>query len=185
MVKRKGNGHFPAAFHFARDYRSHIEEAREALEHAARRMKKHAHRHRRDVEFQVGDLVLLKTNAQMLKTKQVKQRHKGLIPCYDGPFEVVAKIGRVAYRLNIPRRLVFHQVFHVSVLKKYILDSEDATKAEMVLAKREIDWEGHHDCYHKIEYLIKWKNRPVESATWERNSDLWQFEDLLRAYEAT
>ncbi|XP_078447283.1 uncharacterized protein LOC144716106 [Wolffia australiana] len=137
----------------------------------------------------------------MLKTKQAKQCHKGLVPRYDGPFEVVAKIEWVAYQLNIPRRLAVHLVFHVSFLKKYIPDPEDAARnqpqrappnvwahfdqeAEAVLAKKEIDRGGRHSCYHKIECLIKWKNRPEESATWERYSDLWQFEDLLRAYEA-
>ncbi|XP_078444236.1 uncharacterized protein LOC144713516 [Wolffia australiana] len=133
-------------------------------------MKKYADQHGGDVEFQVGDLVLLKTNAQMLMMKQAKQHPKGLVPRYDGTFEVVAKIRRVAYRLNIPHRLAVHLVFHVS-------------ETEAVLAKREIDW-GRHGCYHKIEYLIKWKNMPMESATWERDSDLWQFQDLLWAYEA-
>ncbi|XP_078434202.1 uncharacterized protein LOC144705416 [Wolffia australiana] len=180
---KRGNGHFPAAFRFARDYHARIEEAREALERAAQRMKKYTDQHRRDVEF------------------QAKQHHKGFVPHYDGPFKVVAKIGRVAYRLNIPRRLAVHQIFHVSILKKYILDPEDAARnqpqrappnvrthfdqeAKAVLAKRKIDRGGRHGCYHKIEYLIKWKNRPEESATWERDSDLWQFENLLQAYEA-
>ncbi|XP_078446358.1 uncharacterized protein LOC144715301 [Wolffia australiana] len=63
VVKRKGNRHFPVAFRFARDYHALIEEAREALERAAQRMKKYADQHKRDVEFQVGDKVLLKTNA--------------------------------------------------------------------------------------------------------------------------
>ncbi|XP_078431688.1 uncharacterized protein LOC144703382 [Wolffia australiana] len=201
VVKRKGNRRFPTAFRFAREYHARIEEAPEALERAAQRMKKYIDHHRRDVEFQVGDKVLLKTNAQMLKTKQAKQRHKGLVPRYDGPFEVVAKICRVAYRLNIPRRLAIHLVFHVLVLKKYVPDPEDAARnqpqrappnvrahfdqeAKAVLAKRDIDWGGRHGCYHKIDYLIKWKNQPKESAIWEHDWDLWQFEDLLRAYEA-
>ncbi|XP_078443763.1 uncharacterized protein LOC144713136 [Wolffia australiana] len=164
-------------------------------------MKKYADQHRWDVEFQVGAKVLLKTNTQMLKTKQAKQRHKGLVPRYDGPFEVVAKIGRVAYRLNIPRRMAVHPVFHVSVLKKYVPDPKDAARnqpqrappnvrahfdqeAAAVLAKWDTDRGGRQGCYHKIKYLIKWKNRPEESGTWERDSDLWQFEDLLQAYEA-
>ncbi|XP_078443767.1 uncharacterized protein LOC144713139 [Wolffia australiana] len=120
-----------------------------------------------------------------------------MVPRYDGPFEVVVKIGRVAYRLNIPHRLAIHPVFHVSVLP----DPEGTARnqpqrappnvrahfdqeAEAVLATREIDRGGRHGCYHKIEYLIKWKNRPEESATWERDSDLWQFKNLQQAYEA-
>ncbi|XP_078433661.1 uncharacterized protein LOC144704949 [Wolffia australiana] len=77
VVKRKGNGHFPMAFRFAHDYHAYIEEAHEALEHAAQRMKKYVDQHKRGLEFQVGHLVLLKTNTQMLKTKQAKKWHKG------------------------------------------------------------------------------------------------------------
>ncbi|XP_078447614.1 uncharacterized protein LOC144716361 [Wolffia australiana] len=49
VVKRKGNGHFPAAFQFARDYHARIEEAREAQVCVAQRMKKYADQHRRDI----------------------------------------------------------------------------------------------------------------------------------------
>ncbi|XP_078447197.1 uncharacterized protein LOC144716059 [Wolffia australiana] len=118
----------------------------------------------------------------MLKTKQAKQRHKDLVPRYDGPFEVVAKIGQVAYRLNIPHPedAVRNQPQRAPPNVGTHFDQD----AEAVLAKREIDRGGCHSCYHKIEYLIKWKNRPEESATLEHDSDLWKFEDLLRAYEA-
>ncbi|XP_078431875.1 uncharacterized protein LOC144703530 [Wolffia australiana] len=131
---------------------------------------------------QVGDLVLLKINAQMLKMKQAKKCHKVLVPLYDGRFEVLAKIGWVAYWLDIPRWLAVHPVFHVLVLKKYVPDSKDVARnqpqrappnvrahfdqeADVVLAKKEIDRGGCDGCNHKIDYLIKWNNRLAESAT--------------------
>jgi hypothetical protein len=44
-----------------------------------------------------------------------------LAPCYIGMFPVLAKMGNVAYRLELPPSLVgVHNVFHVSELKKYL-----------------------------------------------------------------
>ena len=54
------SGHSAVAFKFARDKQTMLEEARESLDKAARRMKKYADQNRRDVEFRVGDKVLLK-----------------------------------------------------------------------------------------------------------------------------
>ena len=44
-----------------------------------------------------------------------------LIPCYEGPYEIFKNVGSVAYELKLPNDLaMIHQVFHVSMLKKYI-----------------------------------------------------------------
>ena len=51
-------------------------------------------------------------------------RKKGkLSPCYMGSYEIVERIGKVAYRLRLPPELTrIHDVFHVSMLQKYIAD---------------------------------------------------------------
>ena len=41
---------------------------------------------------------------------------------YYGPFEISAKIGPVAYQLALPPTIKVHNVFHVSILKKYVHD---------------------------------------------------------------
>ena len=50
-------------------------------------------------------------------------KHGKLSPRYIGPFEVVERIGAVAYRLALsPNLSMVHPVFHVSMLRKYIPD---------------------------------------------------------------
>ncbi|WMV25446.1 hypothetical protein MTR67_018831 [Solanum verrucosum] len=100
-------------------------EAQDSLRKAQRRMKKYADQHCRSVEFNVGDKVLLKLTPQIWKQIVSMTRHRGLIPKYDGPFEVVKKVGEVAYRLNLPARLKIHPTFHVSFLKPYFVDVDD------------------------------------------------------------
>ena len=70
------------------------------------------------MEFVEGDFVFLKVS---LKKGIVQFGKKGkLAPRYVGPFEVVQRIGEVAYRLVLTQQLsLVHDVFHVSMLRKY------------------------------------------------------------------
>ena len=45
-----------------------------------------------------------------------------LAPRYCGPFEILERIGPVAYRLALPSIVKVHDVFHVPLLKKYVKD---------------------------------------------------------------
>ena len=99
-----------------------LHEARDSLEKAARRMKKYADHDRRPLEFQVEDKVLLKLTLQIWKKISNKTRQRGLIPKYNGLFEVIKQVGQVAYMLKLPERLKLHPTFHVSFLKPYYED---------------------------------------------------------------
>ena len=95
-------------------------------------MKKYADRDCKPLEFQIGDKVLLKLTPQIWKKINSKTRQRGLIPKYDGPFEVIKRVKQVAYMLKLLERLKLHPIFHVSFLKPYDEDLD----AEMVQTKR-------------------------------------------------
>ena len=48
--------------------------------------------------------------------------YEKLPPHYCGPFEVLERVGPVAYKLALPSHIKVHDVFHVSLFKKYVHD---------------------------------------------------------------
>ncbi|GJZ48810.1 reverse transcriptase domain-containing protein [Tanacetum coccineum] len=76
---------------------------------------------RKPLEFSVGDKVLLKVSPRKGVVRFGKRSK--LSPRYVGPFEIVERVGPVAYRLRLPQELVgVHDTFHVSNLKKCLAD---------------------------------------------------------------
>ena len=88
------------------------------LKAAQDRQKIYANKHRVNREFSVGDHVYLRVreNKSSLKLGSCAK----LSPRYCGSFEVLERIGIVSYRLAFPASTRAHNVFHVSLLKKYI-----------------------------------------------------------------
>ena len=76
---------------------------------------------RRPLEFEVSDRVFLKV---MPKRGVIRfGKHEKLLSRFIGPFEILERIGTVAYRLVLsPSMTVVHEVFHVSMLRKYTPD---------------------------------------------------------------
>ena len=63
-------------------------------------------------------------------------------PRYIDPFRILERIGPVAYRLDLPRDLKrIHDVFHVSMLRKYISDSSHVLEAPPVELKEDLLFE--------------------------------------------
>ena len=85
---------------------------------AQSRQKGYADRKDRELEFMVGERVLLKVSP-MKGVMRFGKKHK-LSPRYIAPFEIVERIGEVEYQLSLPPGFSgIHHVFHISMQKKY------------------------------------------------------------------
>jgi hypothetical protein len=102
-----------------------------------------------------------------------------LSPHYIGPFPIIEKCGKVAYKLELPSSLVgVHDIFHVSQLKKCLKAPMDVVLPEMAPLEIDLIYPEHpikildqksHVTRHKTIkfYKIQWSNHTVEEATWE------------------
>nr|GEU36561.1 reverse transcriptase domain-containing protein [Tanacetum cinerariifolium] len=94
---------------------------KQRIQAAQDRQKSYADLKQKPMEFEVGDRVMLR----VLPWKGVVRFGKRgkLNPRYVGPFKVLAKVEKVAYRLELPQELSrVHHTFNVSNLKKYYAD---------------------------------------------------------------
>ena len=133
------------------------------------------------MEFQIGDLVLLKLHPYRQQSVFKRAYHK-LASWFYGPFPVEQKLGKVAYRLCLPPAVQIHPVFYVSLLKKYVGTSLPTVvdlpplsdKGQIqVVPEKVIDtrWVRHGTKFIE-ESLVKWKTLPAEDATWEETQML-------------
>ncbi|KAL5547586.1 hypothetical protein UlMin_002817 [Ulmus minor] len=98
---------------------------------AQSRQKSYTDKRKGPLEFQVGDSVFLKV-VPMKGVKRFGKKGK-LSPRYIGPFEILERIGKVAYKLALPPKLSsVHNVFHVSMLRKYISDPSHVLEHELI-----------------------------------------------------
>nr|GEZ43208.1 hypothetical protein [Tanacetum cinerariifolium] len=98
-----------------------IVQIKKRLKVARDRQKSYADKRQKLLEYSVGDKVLLKVSPRK-GVVRFSKRSK-LSPKYVGPFDIVERIGPVAYRLRLPQELVgVHDTFHVSNMKKCLAD---------------------------------------------------------------
>ncbi|GKC11607.1 putative reverse transcriptase domain-containing protein [Tanacetum coccineum] len=98
-----------------------ISQIKDRLKAAHDHQKSYADKRRKPLEFSVGDYVLLKVSPW--KGVVCFGKKGKLTPRFVGPFEIIEKVGHVAYRLDLPEELNgVHDTFHVSNLKKCLAD---------------------------------------------------------------
>ncbi|TYK06125.1 pol protein [Cucumis melo var. makuwa] len=132
--------------------------------------------------LELGDKVFLKVAP--MKGVLLFERRGKLSPRFVGSFEILEWIGPVVYRLALPPSLsAVHDVFHVSMLRKYVSDPSHVVDYEPL----EID-ENLSYTEQPVEVLARemkmlrnreiplvkvlWRNHRVEEATWEREDDM-------------
>ncbi|GKE53652.1 putative reverse transcriptase domain-containing protein [Tanacetum coccineum] len=98
-----------------------ISQIKDRLKATRDRQKSYADKRRKPLEFSVGDYILLKVSPWK---GVIRFGKKGkLAPRFVGPFEIIEKVGPIAYRLRLPEELNgVHDTFHVLNLKKCLAD---------------------------------------------------------------
>ncbi|KAL6313652.1 hypothetical protein AAG906_010070 [Vitis piasezkii] len=132
------------------------------LHAATNRMKQVADSKRRNIEYQVGDMVFLKLQPYRQQSVFCRASQK-LASRFYGPYQIEQRIGKVAYKLNLLEGSKIHPIFHVSLLKKKLGEPNNTT-VELPLTDDEGEIKGSRIFE---ESLVKWKRLPLDDATWE------------------
>lgn len=96
-----------------------LESVRRHSLQAQQRMKVQADKHKSERSFAVEDTVLLKRQPYIQASIAPRANHK-LAFRYFSPFQILARVGEVAYKLALPENCRVHPVFHMSLLKKHL-----------------------------------------------------------------
>ncbi|GKA14568.1 hypothetical protein Tco_0694214 [Tanacetum coccineum] len=112
------------------------------------------------MEFEVGDRVMLKVSPWKGVVRFGKRGK--LNPRYVGPFKVLAKVGKVAYRLELPQELSrVHHTFHVSNLNKLPVEIEEREIKRLKQSRIPL-------------VKVRWNSRRGPEFTWEREDSFKQ-----------
>jgi hypothetical protein len=140
-------------------------------------MKFQADKKRTDREFQVGDMVYLKLQPYVQSSVATRANHK-LSFKYFRPFAIIQRIGKVAYKLQLPSSSTVHPVFHVSQLK-HSVGSQNVSSVlpnmsiplqipEQVLDRRVIVRGGKSI----QQVLVHWSSTDEALSSWEDEAAL-------------
>ena len=146
---------------------------------AQNRMKQLHDRKHRDPVYEVGDWVYVKVQPYRQLTLRPMANQK-LSHRFYGPFQIMERIGPVAYRLDLPTTSRVHPVFHVSLLRARLgpktsvgpiihePPEDEVVEPVRVLAKHRIRVEGRLE----TQILVEWLGRAADQATWEFETEI-------------
>jgi exosome complex RNA-binding protein Rrp4 len=106
------------------------------------RKKSYADKNITHREFKVGDHVFLKVKANISSLKLGSCSKMAAKFC--GPFEILERIGPVAYILVLPASMTVHNVFHISFIKKYIPNANHVIVWNVIQVEQECILQVHH-----------------------------------------
>ena len=159
-----------------------IKVIRDRLKISQDRQRSYADNLRRDLEFEVGDMVFLRISPWKGVLRFGKLGKLSLR--YIGSYRFVERIGEVAYGLELPSDLNrIHDVFHVSMLCKYIPNPSHILTEKPVEIQENLTYEEEpvqildrreQVLRNKTIPLVKalWRSYTVEEATWEHEEQM-------------
>ncbi|KAL5757927.1 hypothetical protein ACOSP7_020538 [Xanthoceras sorbifolium] len=148
---------------------------KERLKAASDRQKSYADLKRRDIEYEFGEKVFLKVSPWK-KVLRFGKKEK-FSPRFIGPYEILERVGPVAYRLALPLGLEkIHNMFHVSMLRRYRSDPPHRVQTKAIELQPDLTYDESlvkildrevKELRNKRISLVKvlWRNHNVEEAT--------------------
>ncbi|GKE28051.1 hypothetical protein Tco_1443435 [Tanacetum coccineum] len=158
-----------------------ISQIKDRLKATCDRQKSYADKGRKPLEFSVGDYVLLKVSPW----KVVRFGKKGkLAPRFVGPFEIIEKVGPMAYRLDLPEELNgVRDTFHVSNLKKCLVNPTLKKPLDKIQVDAKLNFmeelvEILETEFKKLKrsriaiIKVRWNSKRGPEFTWEREDQM-------------
>ncbi|KAK2401008.1 hypothetical protein QL285_050644 [Trifolium repens] len=159
-----------------------VRKIRAMMKVAQDRQKSYADRCRRPLEFEEGDHVFLRVTPTTVVGRALKA--KKLTPKFIGPYQILERIGKVAYRIALPPVLsLIHDVFHVSQLRKYTPDPSHVITPDDIQLRDDLSFEVPpiKIADRKMKRL-RTKEIPLVKVIWnEATGDTtWELESKMR-----
>ena len=182
-IRRDAEASNPTAGELHERIMNNLKIAKDNLDQAQQRQALYANKKRTEKEYDVGQLVWLSRANLRLDDRAVKLTSK-----FIGPFKIIERVGKVAYKLELPQHMKIFPVFHVNLLRTHkdsvelfpsrsveycrpppiIEDAEEEYEVERIVNHRSRGkGRGKH-----IEYLVLWKGYPEHEKTWEHEKNL-------------
>ncbi|GJZ57686.1 putative reverse transcriptase domain-containing protein [Tanacetum coccineum] len=159
-----------------------IIQIKKRIQAARDRQKSYTDKRRKPSEFEVRDKVMLKVSPWKGVIRFGKRGK--LNPCYIRPFKILAKVGTLAYRLELPEQLSrVHNTFHVSNLKKCFIDEPLAIPLDEIQIDDKLNFikEPVKIMYQEVKRLkqshipivkVSWNSRRGPEFTWEHEDQM-------------
>ncbi|XP_061355102.1 uncharacterized protein LOC133299634 [Gastrolobium bilobum] len=163
-----------------------IEMIRDRLKKAQSRKKSYYDEKHKPLEFSEGDRVFIRLSPTTGVGRALGVRK--LSPRFIRPYQIIKKVGPVAYQLALPPNLAnLHDVLHVSKLRRYISDDSHIVQLDDVGVKKDLKFvvgpfkvvaRDEKRLRNRVIPIVKinWEGLTPEDATWERE------DDILRRY---
>jgi hypothetical protein len=160
----------------------HASESQDVAERQMAKAAEHYDKKRKEMFFNVGDQVMLSSkNIRMLRAS------KKLADQNLGPFTILERIGKNAYRLDLPRKYGrLHHTFHVSLLHAYRKREGEAPPEPVDIDDQE-EWEVERilDVRRKgnrADYYVRWKGFSEAHDSWEPEENMRHASNLIEEF---
>ena len=154
----------------------------ERMKASQSRQKYYADQRRRPLEFEPGDHVFLRITSTTGVGRAIRQ--KKLSPKFVGPYQILRRIGPVAYEIALPPPLAnLHSVFHVSQLQKYVPDPSHVLEMEDLQIRGDLTLEVQPVGLGDVQMRqLRGKSIRLVQVIWDKRigDSTWELEEDVR-----